>query len=123
VGNEFQLFLCLSKSFLARSAVKSFARYALTEVRVRLCKLRRDNTILILAEVQDKNRSCARCAQAEKSLRVRKLRELLERLLLQRVHRVEEFNTWKYSRISARSVCRSLLKDSSHGEISGGLVP
>jgi hypothetical protein len=45
--------------------VKLFARCALTEVRVRLCKLRRDNIVLILAEVQVKHRSRARSAQAE----------------------------------------------------------
>jgi hypothetical protein len=65
VKNEFQLFLCLSKSFPARSAVKLSARCALTEVRVHLCKLRRDNIVLILAEVQVKHRSRARSAQAE----------------------------------------------------------
>jgi hypothetical protein len=76
--------------------VKLSARCALTEVRVRLCKLRRDNTVLILAEVQVKHRSHAKCALAEKSLRVCNLSETVERLLSQRVHRVEEFNTWKY---------------------------
>jgi hypothetical protein len=50
----------------------------LTEVRVCLCKLRRDNIVLILTEVQVKHRSRARCVQAEKSLRVCNLRELLK---------------------------------------------
>jgi hypothetical protein len=51
IENEFQLFLYLSKSFPARSAVKSSTRRALMEVRVCLYKLRKDNTVLILAEV------------------------------------------------------------------------
>jgi hypothetical protein len=51
VNNEFQLFLCLRKSFPARSEVKLFARCSLTEVRVRLYKIRRDNIVLIPAEV------------------------------------------------------------------------
>jgi hypothetical protein len=42
-----------------------FARCALIELRVRLCKLRRDNIVLILVEVQVKHRSHARCAQAK----------------------------------------------------------
>jgi hypothetical protein len=70
--------------------VKLSARCALIEVRVRLCKLRRDNIVLILVEVQVKHRSRAKCALAEKSLRVCNLRELLKRLLSQGVHRVEE---------------------------------
>jgi hypothetical protein len=65
VKNEFQLFLSLSKSFPARSAVKLSTRCALTEVRVHLCKLRRDNIFLILVEVQVKHRSHARCAQVK----------------------------------------------------------
>jgi hypothetical protein len=65
VKNEFQLFLCLSKSFPTRSAMKLSARCALIEVRVRLCKLRRDNIVLIHAEVQVKHRSRAKCAQVE----------------------------------------------------------
>ena len=72
------------------------AKSALIEVRVHLCKLRRDNTVLILTEVKDKHRSRARCVQAEKSLRVHNQRELLKRLLSQGVRRVKEFNTWKY---------------------------
>jgi hypothetical protein len=56
VKNEFQLFLCLRNIFLARSAVKLFARCVLTEVRIHLCKLRRENIVLILAEVKVKNR-------------------------------------------------------------------
>jgi hypothetical protein len=45
--------------------VKLSARCALTEVRVHLCKLRRDNIVLILTEVQVKNKSRARSAQVE----------------------------------------------------------
>jgi hypothetical protein len=45
--------------------MKFSARCALTEVRVHLCKLRRDNIALILLEVQVKHRSCARSAEAE----------------------------------------------------------
>jgi hypothetical protein len=62
--------------------VKLSARCALTEVRVRLCKLRRDNLVLILAEVQVKHRSHARSAQAEKSLRVCNLRETVEKTVV-----------------------------------------
>ena len=65
VRNEFQLFLCLSKSFPARSAVKLSARCALTKVRVRLYKLRRGNLVHILTEVQVKHRSHARGAPVE----------------------------------------------------------
>jgi hypothetical protein len=70
VKNEFQLFLCLSKGFPARSAVKLSTRCALTEVRVHICKLRRDNLVLILIEVKVEHRSHARSMQAKKSLRV-----------------------------------------------------
>jgi hypothetical protein len=84
------LFLCLSKSFLARSATKLSARCALIEVIVHLYKLRRDNLVLILIEVQVEHMSCARSAQVEKNLRVCNLREIIERMLSQRVHRVEE---------------------------------
>jgi hypothetical protein len=42
-----------------------FARCALIEVIVCLCKIRKDNIFLILVEVQVNNRSRARCAQAE----------------------------------------------------------
>jgi hypothetical protein len=45
--------------------VKLSARCALTEVIVRLCKLRRDNIVLILVEVQVKHMSRARSVQAE----------------------------------------------------------
>jgi hypothetical protein len=69
--------------------VELSARCALTEFKVWLYKLRRDKIVLILAEVQDKNKSRERCAQVEKSLRVRNLRELLKRLFSQGVHRVE----------------------------------
>jgi hypothetical protein len=62
VRNEFQFFLCLSKGFPARSAVKLSARCALTEVRVRLYNLRRDNIVLILAGVKVNHRSRARSA-------------------------------------------------------------
>jgi hypothetical protein len=62
VKNEFQLFLCLSKSFPARSAAKLSARCALTEVRVHLCKLRRDNIVLIRAKVKVRQRRRAKCA-------------------------------------------------------------
>jgi hypothetical protein len=70
--------------------VKLSARCALTEVKVRLCKLRRDSIVLILAGVQDKHRSRAKCALAEKSLKVCNLSEIVEGLLLQGVRRVEE---------------------------------
>jgi hypothetical protein len=76
--------------------VKLSARCTLIEVRVCLCKLKRDKNVLILVEVQDKHRSHARCAQVEKSLRVCNQRDLLKRLLSQGVCGVEEFNTWKY---------------------------
>jgi hypothetical protein len=65
VRNDFQLFLSLSKSFPTRNVVKLSAGCALTEVRVRLYKIRRDNIVLILAEVQVKDRSRARSAQTE----------------------------------------------------------
>jgi hypothetical protein len=42
--------------------VKLSARCALTEARVHLCKLRRDNIFLILVEVQVKHMSRARSA-------------------------------------------------------------
>jgi hypothetical protein len=45
--------------------VKLSARHALTEVKIRLYKLRRDNIVLILAEVKFNHRSHARSAQAE----------------------------------------------------------
>jgi hypothetical protein len=45
--------------------VKLSARCTLVEVRVHLWKLRRDNIVLILIEVQVKNMIRARSAQAE----------------------------------------------------------
>jgi hypothetical protein len=45
--------------------VKLSARCALTEVRVRLCKLKRDKIVLILAKVQVRHISYGRSAQAE----------------------------------------------------------
>jgi hypothetical protein len=62
VKNEFRLFLCLIKSFPARSAVKLSTRCALIEVRVCLFKLRRDSIVLILVEVQFKHKIRARSA-------------------------------------------------------------
>jgi hypothetical protein len=65
VKDEFQLFLYLSKSFPARTAVKLSTRCVLTEVKVHLCKLRRDNIVLIIAKVKVKHRSRVRSGQAE----------------------------------------------------------
>jgi hypothetical protein len=56
-----------------------------------LWKLRRDNIVLILAEVQVKHRSRARCAQADKDLRTLSKVRVVEGLLSQELHKVNQF--------------------------------
>jgi hypothetical protein len=46
-----------------------------------------------------KHKSRARCAQASRGLRTYQLRLKGERLLLQKVHRVESSNTQKYLKV------------------------
>jgi hypothetical protein len=45
--------------------VKLFARCALIEVKVHLCKLRRDNIVIILAEVKVRHKIRARSVNTE----------------------------------------------------------
>jgi hypothetical protein len=62
--------------------------------------------------VQVKHRSHARSAQAERSLSVCNLSEIVERLLLQGVRRVEEAQILgSICRIATRSACRSSTED------------
>ena len=80
----------------ARSAVKHPQGVRWQRIRVYLWKLRRDTVVHKSVEVQARNRSRARCAQARWDLRTYKLRLRDWRIVVVELHRVKRF---KYSGI------------------------
>jgi hypothetical protein len=74
-----------------------------------LRKLRRDTIVLIPKKVQVKHRIRARSAQASGSLRIYQLRLKSERLLLQRVHKVERIKYIKVFERLSQGVCARVL--------------
>jgi hypothetical protein len=96
----------------------------LTIVYFYLSKLRKDTVVLILAEVQVKHRSRARCAQASRGLRTYQLRLKGEGLLLQKVHGVEESNSQKLFGRFPQGVRVGVFPRLEFArEIPGGLAP
>jgi hypothetical protein len=85
--------------------LKSSTRSALTEGSDSL------TLVLVHPELKLGYRSRARSAKAKESLSCESERSI-EGLLLQVCAKSKEINTWKCSRIAARSACKGLLKDS-----------
>jgi hypothetical protein len=75
--------------------------------------------VLIHPEVKLGHRSCARSVQAKESISCESERSI-EGLLLQVCAESKEINTWKCSRIVARSACKVLLEDSELCEAQEG---